>query len=408
MVVSAGETSQEHVELVQVKSLKTGSLHLGDLKPKAKDDDPDKDDSFFGHLYSFWKQGFDVNARIVVFGDIGRELSDVDAALGATGSLRRKMVEKHGYSDEFCEWVKDHLTVEQADESVLEELLVRSLECHVETMPAVSLARDYVMSFIYGCCRDRVEINEELWRETIANFGSQASSVRGYLENYGHEIVPLSEYLANGSTDAAGLKASYRAGASAIPEYIALGFDIKRPVWQTEISRAFESKNAVVVRAPSGQGKSTACYRWLIDHGSLSKIYLLNGVTCENASEIAAVLRGLANQTGDIYAYIEAGFESGWVELCSEISRLNKPNLKLLISVREDDAARAGYDATRAGGKEVFLRFGQHEASEMYSHFESPLFPSFESAWDAFGGNGPLMEFIYSLNNNTTLRQKLE
>ena len=408
LVVHNGGTSQEQVELVQIKSLKQNALHLSNLNPKAKDKDLKADDSFFGHVYLFWKQGFDVNAHIVVFGSIGREMQDVNAGFSSNGCLRQKMTEQYGYPEEYCDWLRERLIVEQADELSLESLLTRSLNQRVETKASISLARDYVMNYMYSCCRCRIAITEESWRKKLADFGLQASSVRGYLENYGHTIVPLSEYFADSDYNTRELEATYRAGANAIPEHVALGLDIERPEWQLKISKAFESRNVVVVRAPSGQGKSTACYRWLIDRNSVSGVFLLNGISSDNAPEIAAALRGLAAQGDDVYAYVEAGPSAGWVELCTEISRLNHSNLKLLVSVREDDASRAGYDPSRTGSTDVFLRFSRQEASELYAHYETSLFPSFESAWNAFGGEGPLLEFIYSLNNKTTLRQKLE
>lgn len=408
MVVSDGGTEQESVELVQVKSLQKGALSLSHLNPKDKNTSLDEDDSFFGHIHALWKQGFNVRARVVVFGDIGPEIAEIGERLNETGPLWRKMVNDHGYPEAFCKWISEHLAIERADETALEDLLIQSFGRRVETAAAASLARENVMSFIYSCCRQRTKIDGNLWEKVIADFGVQASSARGYLENFGHTIVPLPEYLAGSSRDITELEASYRAGVSTIPEHIALGLDIERPKWQTKIDQAFKSSGIVVVRAPSGQGKTSLCYRWLMDRDLLSKVYLLNGVSRENASGVAAALRGLADQPGEIFAYIEAGPHEGWVELCEEIYRLNKSGLNLLISVREDDAARSGFDASKTGAKEIYLRLTRSEASEMYERFDSPLFPSFESAWRAFGGDGPLMEFVYSLNNKTTLRQKLE
>lgn len=408
LVVHNGGTNQEQIELVQIKSLKKVALHLSTLNPKSRSKDLSTDDSFFGHVYSFWKQGFDVSAHIVVFGNIGREMQDIDAGFSPNGCLRQKMVEQHEYPEDYCDWLKKHLSVEQADEPSLESLLAKSLDQHVETKAAISLARDYVMSYMYSCCRHRTAITKESWKTKLADFGLQASSARGYLENYGHTIVPLSEYFANSDHNSQELETTYRAGANAIPEHIALGLDIERPKWQSEISNAFESSNVVVVRAPSGQGKSTACYRWLIDRDTVSNTFLLSGISSDNAPGIAAALRGLATQGDDVYAYVEAGPSSGWVELCAEICRLNRSNLKLLVSVREDDASRAGYDPSKIGSADIFLRFNRQEASELYTRYETSQFPSFESAWNTFGGEGPLLEFIYSLNHKTTLRQKLE
>ncbi len=408
LVVFDGGTDKEHMEFVQVKSSKAGSLSLSDLNPKGPGDDLSKDDSFFGHLHAFWKLGFDATARVVVFGGIGPEMKDAAANLRKGGSLRKKMVEQHGYPDGFCEWLGRRLFVEQADESALESLLDSALDQRVETAAAVHLAREYVMSYMYSCCRERMMITEESWNAELGNFGSQASSVRGYLGNYGHTIVPLSEYLADGGSDVSKLESAYRSGASATPEHIALGLDISRPTWQAEISSAFESTSVVVVRAASGQGKSTLCYRWLMDCGAIGHTYLINGTASEDAPGIAAALRGLAKQGDDIYAYVEAGSDGGWIDLCTEVGRLSFPNLKLLVSVREDDAARAGYDASRIGATDVFLRFDKDEAAKLYERSGTTLFPSFESAWEVFGGDGPLMEFTYSLNHEVTLCEKLE
>lgn len=408
MVVAGGGTNQECIEFVQVKSCKSNAFHLSNLNPKTKEADLKKDDSFFGHIYAFWKQGLDISARVIVFGDIDCEMSDVSGGLQAEGSISRKMIEKHGYPNDFCEWLKEHLSVEQADELSLVSLLEQQLSNHIETEAAVGLARDYVMSYIYLCCQCRLSITDQEWQTKLADFALQASSVRGYLENYGYAIVPLSQYLAGSERNASELEAAYRSGASAIPEHIALNLDIERSTWQSKINEAFESKNIVVVRAASGQGKSTLCYRWLMNRNAISNIYLLNGVSSANASGIAAALRGLAARQGNIYAYIEGGADAGWVDLCAEINRLNRPNLKLLVSTREDDAARACYDASKVGSVDVFLLFDKHEAEHLYKHFNTSLFPSFESAWKSFGGGGPLMEFIYSISHDVSLRQKLE
>ena len=408
MVVVGGGTGQECIEFVQVKSCKFDAFHLSNLHPKTKDTNLDKDDSFFGHIYEFWKQDVHISARVVVFGNVDREMSDVGGGLQVEGSIRRKMIERYGYPDDFFEWLKEHLSIEQADEQSLTSLLEQQLSNRIETGAAVELARDYIMSYIYSCCRNRIRITDREWQTKLVNFALQASSARGYLENYGHTIVSLSQYLAGSEHDVEELEAEYRSGASAVPEHIALNLDIERPTWQSEISKAFESKNIVVVRAASGQGKSTVCYRWLMDRNAISDIYLLNGVSSTNAPGIVAALRGLAAQQSNFYAYVEGGADAGWVDICTEINRLNCPNLKLLVSVREDDAARACYDASKVGSADVFLLFDKHEAGHLYKQFNTSLFPSFESAWKSFGGEGPLMEFIYSLSHDVSLRKKLE
>lgn len=141
MVVAEGGTEQERIEFVQVKSRKSDAFHLSNLNPKAKDTDLEKDDSFFGHIYAFWKQGLHISAHVIVFGNADREMSDVGGGLQVEGSIRRKLLEKYGYPDDFCEWLKEHLSVEQADEQSLAAQLEQQLSNRIETGAAVRLAQ---------------------------------------------------------------------------------------------------------------------------------------------------------------------------------------------------------------------------------------------------------------------------
>lgn len=412
-VVRDAGTEKERIELIQIKSKQGDPLALSHLKPKKLEtmiekDGSLRDDSFFGHVWLLWSKGFDVSAKVVAFGDVGKELLNVSENLKENNSLRKKLVEGHGYDDAFCEWLSNNLTVERVEETILVETLESSLREHAETRAAIELAEKYLMAYMYDCCRSREVITPEVWRGKLRGIGVQAASAQGYLGNYGRTIVPLSEYLSETmAEDLAKLRGSYRAGVSAIPQHITMGLDIARPKWQEAISEALAESSVAVVRAASGQGKSTTCYRWLVDCGNVGNVYLLTGITRDNYAGIASALRGLAKGGGSCIGYVEADSNEGWVALCEEVNRLNMPGLRLLVSVREDDAARAGYSASKAGAKDVFLRFDKGEARELYDLSGTTQFPSFEAAWRCFG-EGPLMEFTYSLDHRTGLRSRLE
>lgn len=407
-VVSCAGGDDERIELVQVKSKQSDALSLSHLKPKKPTVAPDEDDSFLGHLWRFWSQGFEVSARVVSFGEVGQELASVSENLREGRSLRKKLVEGHGYDDGFCDWLATHLEIDRADETALSQSLRASLGEHAETAAAAELAENYVKAYMYDCCRNREHITPGSWRERLAAFGVQAASARGYLANYGQTIVPLSEYLSEvDSEELRGLERSYRAGAAAVPQHIVLGLDIERPRWQEEIGRALVESNVAVVRAASGQGKSTACYRWLMDNCATGDVYLLTGIMPDNAAGVASALRGLAKTGEGCLGYVEADSGEGWVALCAEVNRLGRSGLRLLVSVREDDAARAGYFASDVGARDVFMRFDNTEAKGLFARSQTALFPNFEAAWECFGG-GPLMEFTYSLDHEVGLRAMLE
>lgn len=401
LIIHKSGTPKESREFIQVKSMDESSLTLSTLKPKSRD-------SFFEHLNMFWKKGFKISARIVVFGEIGDEMSEAAENLKDGGSLRKKLVQDHKYTDKFCDWLKDNLVIEKADETQLERVLLESLSKRTETAASPKLARENLKSFIHTCCKDHIEITEQTWQEKINSLGIQMASENNYIAEFGTTIIPFAEYIADTTWNYSKLKKEYREGIGATPLHIAAEIDIPRPRVQSQIGTAFANSNVVIVRGASGQGKTTACYRWLLDNQSTDHIYLLNGITIDNSPQIAAALRGLSSAGTNIFAYIEATSDRGWVELCEELERISGANLKLLVSVREDDAARAGLDRSRISATNIPLTFSKSDAKELYSQFETDLFPSFKSSWNSFGGNGPLMEYAYSLNHNVRLREKLE
>lgn len=401
LIIHNSGAPEESREFIQVKSMEESSLTLSTLKPKSKD-------SFFGHLNMFWKKGFNISARIVVFGEIGDEMSEAAENLKDDGSLRKKLVQDHGYTDKFCDWLKDNLAIESADEARLESVLLESLSKRTETAASPKLARENLKSFVHTCCKDHIEITARSWQEKINSLGVQMASERNYIAEFGATIVPFAEYITDATWDYSKLEKEYREGIGATPLHIAAEIDIPRPRVQSQIGTAFNNSNIVIVRGASGQGKTTACYRWLLDNQPTDCIYLLNGITIDNSPQIAAALRGLSSAGTNVFAYIEATSDRGWVELCEELERIGGANLKLLVSVREDDAARAGLDRSHISAVNIPLSFSQSDAKELYSQFKTDLFPSFKSSWNSFGGNGPLMEYAYSLNHDVRLREKLE
>ncbi len=72
---------------------------------------------------------------------------------------------------------------------------------------------------------------------------------------------------------------------------------------------------------------------------------------------------------------------------------------------------RAGPSGADFDFAEVPLTFDEAEARQIYAAATTMApqarFLDFEDAWDTFGGNGPLLEFVYLLTQTTTLRERL-
>lgn len=148
-------------------------------------------------------------------------------------------------------------------------------------------------------------------------------------------------------------KEGYRLGESARLSHILSGFDVVRPRLDDAIERAFHQSNVVLVRGASGQGKSTACYRYLYGKGLFWAFEVSGSIDEKDALDIAACLRGLSKEKeGPVHAYIDGAVGRGWPLLAREI-RKSVPNVCLLVSIREEDL-----NASLSGEWENRLRIG--------------------------------------------------
>lgn len=405
LVLKNAGTSDESVELVQVKSVSGQKLTISKLKPSNKDGRINED-SFFGHLHEAWKRDLRVEAKLIVFGEVSESLKNISATFTPGSEMRSRFVNDYGYADEYCAWLQQHLSVEIVNENDLNDQLAEVLHANVETQAAVRAASAYLKGKLYEACRYRKLLSLARWRELLAEFGVQQASNREFQSHYGTTIVPLMEYLNDIDEDHEQAAEEYASGSSATPKHIALNLDIDRPEWQEKIQQAFVQSNIVIVRGASGQGKSTICYRWLMGRSNLSDVYLISNITSTSAPQIAACLRSLAKER-DVYVYLEADANEAWVSFLKEVSRISNKHLRTLVSVRNDDASRALYDANQIESVEIPLFLTKCEAQDFYDNAYTKLHSSFEDAWRWFGENGPLLEFLYFLNHEISLRDKL-
>ena len=81
-----------------------------------------------------------------------------------------------------------------------------------------------------------------------------------------------------------------------------------------------------------------------------------------------------------------------WPELVKRLAR--NPYLQVLVTIREEDFARASLSGADFNFAEFSLTFDEVEARQIYAvatiMTPQDRFLDFEEAWDTFGGNGPL------------------
>jgi len=387
-------------ELVQVKNLKA-DLTLSHLSPQ-------KSDSFFRRCLSYKSENTELILKVVSFGNIGNELSGfMNNDKDCVKSLRKKMLE-YGYSEDEIGWLFQNLKFEQIDESVILNDVYSILETKIEAMAAPRVILDVLINYVSNLSRTNSYTSKTIWGQKISELALDLASISGLVKQYGQTLIPIYDYCK--SSDYEKMKTEYQMGVDAHPQYIRENLDIIRPHWLQLIAKGFEEKNIVLIRGASGQGKSTLAYRFLLDNYPERDIICVTKILGEeNAVEISAALKGmLRNRGNSLIIYIDvAPYDTSWIWLCQELCK-HESDLKLIITIREDDFRRTTIDYNKISLYEIELNLSVHEAREIYTQNRTSSFLSFEDAWKSFGEQGPLMEFAYLLNQSDTLQNKLK
>ena len=130
------------------------------------------------------------------------------------------------------------------------------------------------------------------------------------------------------------------------------------------------------------------------------------------AQNLVTALDGLGKYNKNLIIYIDVQpGETLWAFLLQELQSRGL-SIPVLISIRDED-----YNLTPISGKAiqygiVELALSKEEAAHIYNSFTETQphteHRTFEEAWQSFGGQGPLIEFVYLLTNNQTLTQRLQ
>ena len=318
----------ESLELVQVKSI-SNDFTLSVLKPN-------KEDSFFRHIFHFYKLGIRVIPKIVVFGKLGAEMANFASGdVSSKNAIAKKLSNYFPDQADFVSYLLETLIVEECEEDALKDCVYRNLGDFFEASVAPDMVFRELTTKVEECSRSRGSIDGDWLISASRQIAQKAAALRGCANQYGITIQPLSNIASEslGSED----QLNYRLGVSARLSHIINGFDVARPRLFMAIERAFTRSRIVLVRGASGQGKSTACYRYLYDKGLFWSFSISSVMDEKDANEIAACLRGLSEETHEpVYAYIDGATGRGWSSLANEINN-SVPNVRLLVSIREED-----------------------------------------------------------------------
>ena len=136
---------------------------------------------------------------------------------------------------------------------------------------------------------------------------------------------------------------------SAHPAHIRNNFDFKRNYWMEEIQAVINSKGVAILKGVAGQGKTTLCYRYLIDTYPEGCVFCVRTIANEiQAQNLVSALDGLGKHNAHLIIYIDVQpGETLWAFLLQELQARGL-SIPVLISIRDED-----YNRTPISGKAI-------------------------------------------------------
>lgn len=397
------------IEAVQVKNI-SADLTLSSL---ASTKTSLGGEGFFNRMCSLHKQNSWFRCiKIVYFNTLGPELQKLQMGNANTKKvIMNKLMNEHGLSKENTEWLLSSLHFEKVNLDDLELNIQTQISKYVPVMSAPTLAKDLLIQHISVLSNSKGFITLKMWQEKIHEIGTNIAAIDGFYKEYNKSLVRLDELQLTGNHEQ--LEKEYLQGVSAHPTHIRNNFDFKRNHWMEEIQTVINNKGVAILKGVSGQGKTTLCYRYLIDRYPEGCVFCVRAIANEGqAQNLVSALDGLGKHNEHLIIYIDVQpGETLWAFLLQELQARGL-SIPVLISIRDED-----YNRTPISGKAikhgiVDLTLSKEEAALIYSSFTEAQphtkHRTFEEAWQSFGGQGPLIEFAYLLTNNQTLAQRLQ
>lgn len=251
----------EVIEAVQVKNI-TAALtvsHLSSAKTSKGGE------GFFKRMCSLHSKYPDFKTiKVVYFGDLGVELQELEKGFEKTKeSIIAKLVDNHGLLDADAEWLLNSLKFEKVEEEQLTDGIHQQIKSYMPVMAAPYLAQSLLVQYISKLSKEKGYTCLNRWKEEIHKIGTSIAGIDGYFKEYDKSLIRLSELTMD--KDYNELKDEFLQGVSAHPMHIRSDLDFLRVSWINEIKKSIDNYEATIVKGVSGQGKSTLCYRYLLE-----------------------------------------------------------------------------------------------------------------------------------------------
>lgn len=204
----------------------------------------------------------------------------------------------------------------------------------------------------------------------------------------------------------------YFDGKAAKPVHIANNLPVRRKSWETEIEKSLDNFDITLIRSSSGQGKSTLA--WLVAKTFTTKGYVvfqINRCLEDDISHLADAITAKI-RVGYVPLIVIDGLNKTVNEWGRLAERLSNLPVKILITAREEDWQRHGYDLSKVSLMAVDIKLSIQEAKEVFEQLKirNKLHTSvnaWQPVWERVEQKGLLIEYVYLLTQGQMIAERL-
>lgn len=401
------------IEIIQVKDY-TSDLVASDFKP-----------SFYKRICKYCEPDSNVVVKVVSFGKIGpelvkafdneqetpkRTLDTLTKDRNVTDSKGNKKTIS-GVSEAEAVSIFSHVEIVKVDEEHLENQVLEKLKTTI-TSGAPAKAFEILMWWLISSSEQQKKLERLQTIDQLNQIGRFIDHRAAHEHEWNISIKPI-EYPSPDQLEEEKLRSEFFQGGRVGPRHIAANLDVPRAEALHEINKLFQQENVVILRAASGQGKTTLAYRYLLEWAPDNFRYeILKADDLQHARRMSAAIKGHSEAIEVptvVYLDIRPG-DTLWVEFVRELSDLT--SFRILVTIREEDWFRSRVTKDQFSFSELSVSFDEESALKIFSALKLSGFGKdlldFKDAWLQLGERKTLFEFVYLTTQNEQLSDKIK
>lgn len=263
------------------------------------------------------------------------------------------------------------------------------------------------------CCLNKMERRESIDKKDLnATIQDISDDIAKGFQNPAHGWINRVDFSISEAAD----EMSYYEGKKAIPQDIVLQLPVRRIDTEREVENSIKSNRVTVIKASSGQGKTTVALQVAFNLSNEYQIYQLTW--CNDAKELDNIVKYFKSRVklGEKPLIIIDNLDSQlseWNRLAQLLQEDVTYSYKLLLTSREDDWY--SYSGNLSNVKSlgtVNLSLNSQEAKDIFTQLEKrnllhEIIVDWKNSWEKVADKRLLIEYVYLLTHGEMISERI-